>query len=192
MDAKVGDLDVTTAAYARAYFELWNFDAVTAHPYLGQDSLAPLLAYEDRLVFILAKTSNPGAGLLQDRRVSLGTAGGENTIAVHVARAAAEQWNENGNVGLVAGATYPDDLAMIRLAAPDLPILIPGVGAQEGDLARAVQAGLRSDGAGILVNASRAINYASSGDDFQDAARRVAVDLRDRINQAREAVSFGK
>lgn len=182
LDAKVGDIGTTTAAYARAYFDLWNFDAVTAHAYMGRDSLQPLLDYEDRAVFVLAKTSNPGSGLLQDRLLA-GNGGPGETVAVAVTREAVS-WETSGNVGLVVGATYPSELATIRAAAPDLPILVPGVGAQRGDTVAAVRAGLDANRAGLLVNATRAINYASSGTDFQDAARKAALAILDQIEEA--------
>ena len=178
LDAKVGDIDTTTAAYARAYFAEWGFDGVTAQPFMGYDSLAPLIEFQDRGVFILTKTSNPGSGFLQDRDI-VGL-----PVSSHVAQAAVE-WNVGGNVGLVVGATYPEQMRTIRRIAGDLPILVPGVGAQAGDLEGAVAAGLDSNGYGLLVNASRAITYASSGADFAEAARAVAERLRDRIEEAR-------
>lgn len=182
LDAKIGDIGNTTAAYARAYFDAWRFDAVTAHAYMGQDSLQPLLDYPDRAVFVLAKTSNPGSGLLQDRRVA--DEGGSEPVSRLVTRYAVE-WNTHGNVGLVVGATYPHELADIRALAPVLPILVPGIGPQSGDLEAAVSAGLDAAGYGILVNASRAVTYASDGPNFQTAARAAAIDLRDRINVVR-------
>lgn len=180
LDAKVGDLDTTTTSYARAYFETWRFDAVTAHPFMGHDSLLPLLDYQHKGVFILAKTSNPDSGFIQDRN----SGNDSEPISRMVARAAVE-WNVNNNVGLVVGATYPDDLKEIRALAPDLPILVPGVGAQAGELEASVDAGLDTNRAGLLINASRAISYASSGSHFQDAARAVAKSLRERINEVR-------
>lgn len=180
LDAKIGDIDTTTEGYASAYFDEWQFDAVTAHPFMGHDSLLPLLAYSERCVFILAKTSNPGSGFLQDRTID-----DENEkVSISVARSAVE-WNTRGNVGLVAGATYPEDLAAIRAVAPGLPILVPGIGPQSGQLEASVRAGIDANGAGLLINASRAISYASSETDFQDAARAAALDLRNQINAAR-------
>lgn len=183
LDCKVGDIDTTTTAYARAYFDAWRFDAVTAHAYLGRDSLQPLLGYRDRGVFVLAKTSNPGSGMLQDRLIASPDGEGEPVSSL-IARQAME-WNEHGNVGLVVGATYPGQLETIRAIVNDMPILVPGVGAQQGDLEAAVQAGVDAQHAGILVNASRAISYASTGADFKDAARAAAQRLRDQINAAR-------
>lgn len=182
LDAKFGDIDSTSVGYASAVFDLWGFDAVTANPYLGHDSLAPFLGYAGRGVFVLARTSNPGSGLLQERELA-----GGGTVAEAVARAAVE-WSTTSAaaVGLVAGATWPQRVAELRALAPALPLLIPGVGAQAGDLAAAVRAGLDARGAGILVNASRAITYASSGADFQDAARAAADGLRRAIQAARQ------
>lgn len=178
LDAKVGDIDTTAAAYARAYFTEWGFDGVTAQPYLGHDSLAPLLEYQDRGVFILSRTSNPDSGFLQDRLVD------GVPVSSLVARAAIE-WNERGNIGLVVGATYAEDLGAIRKIAGNLPILVPGVGAQAGNLKAAVRAGLDSKGYGLLINASRSICYASSGSDFGEAARSEAMRLRDQIEEFR-------
>jgi orotidine-5'-phosphate decarboxylase len=182
LDAKVGDISTTTAAYAQAYFNEWGFDAVTANPFMGRDSIAPLLEYADRGVFILAKTSNPGSGFLQDRDI-----GGTGEKVSHLVARSAVEWNTNGNVGLVVGATYPGELGSIRAIAPELPILVPGIGAQSGELEASVAAGIDSDGSGLLINASRAICYASSGADFQEAAHSAAKDLRDQINAIRYA-----
>lgn len=179
LDAKFGDMDITSVGYARAAFETWNFDALTVNPFLGHDALMPFLAYQDRGIFILAKTSNPGSGLLQDRHFD-----DDTTVTMAVVNHA-NQWNTAGNVGLVVGATYPAQMAEVRAAAPKLPILIPGVGAQGGNLEAAVQSGLDANRAGILVSTSRAICYASSGPDYQDAARAAALTLRDQIEAAR-------
>lgn len=182
LDAKVGDIDTTTAAYARAYFDEWGFDAVTAHPFMGKDSLAPLMDYTSRGVFLLAKTSNPGSGFLQDRLL-----GDDRELVSHAVARSAVDWNTHGNLGLVVGATYPNELREIRQRAPGLPILVPGVGPQSGELEASVAAGLDEHRAGLLVNASRAISNASSAADFQDAARAAAIDLRDRINAVRRS-----
>jgi orotidine-5'-phosphate decarboxylase len=179
LDAKFGDIGITSVGYARAAFETWNVDALTVNPFLGRDALDPFLAYTDRGLFILAKTSNPGSGLLQDRQLA-----GGSTVTLAVVNDAVS-WNTAGNVGLVVGATYPEQLAEVRAAAPNLPILVPGVGAQQGDLEAAVRAGLDSNSAGLLINASRAISYASTGPDFQDAARAAAESLRTQIESAR-------
>ncbi|RIK44344.1 MAG: orotidine-5'-phosphate decarboxylase [Chloroflexi bacterium] len=186
LDAKVGDIDTTTAAYARGFFEEWRFDAVTANPFLGEDALLPLLERGDKGVFILSKTSNPGSGLLQDRLLLDNHGEAPVSVSITVARHA-RAWNSRGNVGLVVGATYPAQLAAVRAEAPDLPILVPGIGVQAGDLEAAVRAGVDERGGGLLLNASRAITYASSGADFQEAARAVAVGLRDAIERVRYA-----
>lgn len=178
LDAKVGDIDSTSEAYARAYFDEWGFDGVTAQAYLGHDSLEPLISRSDHSVFILAKTSNPGSGFLQDALID------GAPVSNRVANAALE-WNAHGNLGLVVGATYAEQLRAIRAMVGDMPILVPGVGAQQGNLAAAVTAGLDSNGYGLLVNASRSISYASSDADFADAARATAMKLRDEIEEAR-------
>lgn len=183
LDAKVGDIASTAAAYARGYFDALGFDAVTAHPYLGADSLEPFLGYADRAVFVLAKTSNPGSGDLQDLDVD--EAGGAEPLYLRVAERVAGWQRRFGTCGLVVGATYPRQLAEIRARCPELPILVPGVGAQQGDLEATVRAGLDARGAGLLINASRGITYAGSGGDFDVAARDAARALRDRINAAR-------
>ena len=182
LDAKVGDINTTSEAYARGYFEELDVDAVTAHPYMGFDGIEPFLKYEDRAAFILVKTSNPGSKDVQD----LELAGAEaRPLYEHVA-AQVHEWNARyGNCGLVVGATWPGELAAIRQICPDLPILIPGVGTQGGDLEAAVQAGVDTQGAGILVNSSRGIIYAGNGEDFARAARRAAMALRDRMNAVR-------
>jgi orotidine-5'-phosphate decarboxylase len=183
LDAKIGDIPGTTAAYARGVFDVWNFDAVTANPYLGADSLAPLLAAPGRGVFILSRTSNPGGADLQ------AVPAGDGTPAPLYLRVAdlVRMWAATAaaDVGLVVGATYPAELAAVRQCCPDLPILLPGVGAQGGDLAAAVRAGLDRDGGGLLVNASRSIIYAGADADFAFAARAATLALRDQINQAR-------
>ncbi len=183
LDAKVGDIASTAEAYARAYFDLWGFDAVTAHPFLGGDSLAPWLRYQDRAVFILAKTSNPGGGDLQDLVVGEGPAA--EPLYLHVAARVAGWQEQYGTCGLVAGATYPRQLHEIRQRCPDLPILVPGIGAQSGDLSATVRAGLDAQGTGLLINASRAVLYASDGVDFAEAARGAAQRFRDQINRIR-------
>jgi orotidine-5'-phosphate decarboxylase len=178
-DAKRGDTPQTMRAYARAIFEDLNVDAVTCSPYLGGDSLEPFFAYPDRGVFVLCKTSNPGAVEIQDLLVE----GGE-PLFLRVARRAA-MWDKHGTLGLVVGATYPADVAAVRSVAPRAPILLPGVGAQAGDLEHAVQAGADAEGASAIVNASRTILYAGRGSaDWQTAARAEAERLRNAINSA--------
>jgi orotidine-5'-phosphate decarboxylase len=180
VDAKRGDTPATMRAYARALFDELGADAVTLNPYVGGDSVAPFFEYPDRGVFILCKTSNPGAGQLQDLVVD-----GE-PLYLHVVRRALS-WDRHGTLGLVVGATYPSDVAAARRLAPETPILLPGVGAQAGDLEDSVQAALDSQGGGALVNASRSVLYASRGSDWQAAARAEAQRLRAAINSAREA-----
>lgn len=183
LDAKVGDIDITSAAYARGYFGEMGFDAVTAQPYLGRDGLEPLLNWKDRCVFILAKTSNPGSGDLQD--LTLTENNRERTVYEHVASQAADWQGTFGTCGLVAGATYPQQVAKIRELAPELPMLIPGVGSQGGDLELTVKAALSTGTGPVAINASRSIIYAGDGLDYVEAIREAALQLRDQINAAR-------
>lgn len=168
LDAKRGDIASTAEAYARSAFVNLGADAITLNPYLGRDSLEPFLANQEKGVFVLCKTSNPGSGDLQDLTLASG-----ETLYTHVA-SLAQGWNTKKNIGLVVGATHPQALAEIRAAAPDLWFLVPGVGAQGGDLEQALRAGLRADGKGLLINVSRSIARAA------DPAR-AAADLRDEI-----------
>jgi orotidine-5'-phosphate decarboxylase len=177
-DAKRGDIGHTTRLYAQALFDVYGFDAVTANPYVGRDGLAPLLDRPERGVFILCRTSNPGAAEITDLPVQ-----GRPLFLVIAERVRA--WNHQRNTGLVVGATYPRELAQVRELCPELPILLPGIGAQQGSLEEAVQAGLDGERAGLLVVAARQVLYASSAEDFGAAARRVAQDLRQRINRLR-------
>ena len=181
LDAKFNDIGNTAAAYARAAFEVLGVDAVTANPYLGVDALRPMLDREEKGVFLLARTSNPSAPDLQDLVV------GGHALYQEVARLAT-QWDEElpGTCGLVVGATYPEELRMLREISPDLPFLIPGIGAQGGDLAKAVEYGQAADAVGPVISSSRGIIYASSEKDFGSAARTAAMELRDRINRERE------
>ncbi len=180
LDAKFGDIGSTAAMYARAAFDVVRADAVTVSPYVGGDALTPFFAREDRAAFVLCKTSNPGSGDIQD--VSL--ASGE-PVSLRIAARIREWGAARGNVGAVVGATYPAEMAAIRAVIPDAPILVPGIGAQGGDLEGSVRAGIDSHGAGILISASRSVLYASAGDDYADAARVEVVRLRDAINAAR-------
>jgi orotidine-5'-phosphate decarboxylase len=185
LDAKRGDMGNTARAYADAIFDALNADAVTLHPYLGGDAFQPFLKRADRGCFILSHTSNPGASEFQD--LTLRSADGtEEPLYLAVARTVARRWNANGNCGLVVGATYPEQLQSVRQAVGDLPLLIPGIGAQGGDLAAVMNVGLDSQGAGLLISASRSVIYASSGADFAEAARREAQRLRDAIEELRE------
>jgi orotidine-5'-phosphate decarboxylase len=178
VDAKRGDTPQTMRAYARAIFDELGADAVTLNPYMGGDSLAPFFDYPDRGVFVLCKTSNPGSGELQDLVVD------GRPLFVHVAQRAVT-WDKHGTLGLVVGATYPSDVAAVREVAPDAPILLPGVGAQAGDLESSVQAAVDRHGGGALVNASRSVLYASRGLDWQAAVRTEAQRMRAAINAAR-------
>ncbi len=181
LDGKFGDVGHTAAAYARFAFDRLGVTAVTANPYLGVDSLRPFLERPERTLFVLARTSNPSAGEVQDQVV------GSKPLYEHIARATMA-WDRElpGRCGLVVGATYPDELAVLREIAPTLPFLIPGVGAQGGSLEAAVTHGPTADGVGPFINSSRAILYASSGPDFDRAARAAARALRERINRLRE------
>ena len=185
-DAKRGDVEHTARAYVRAFFDELGFDAVTVSPYLGGDSVAPWLERADRGAFILCRTSNPGAPDLQDVAVE-GPAGARPLYEVVAERAAG--WDVHRNTGLVVGATYPEEMRRIRALCPDVPFLVPGVGAQQGSLGEAVRAGLDARGRGLVVNASRGVTYASRGSDFAAAARREAERLRDEINAEREALA---
>lgn len=179
-DAKRGDIGNTAAAYARAIFTGLGFDSITVNPYLGEDSVAPFAAYEDKGIFLLCRTSNPGAADFQD----LVCRYGNETLPLYqvVARKAAD-WNTAGNIGLVVGATHPEELGIIRAASPGMTFLIPGIGAQGGDIARTVASGADSRGRGMVINSSRGILYASNGPDFAAAARQAAIQLRDDINR---------
>jgi orotidine-5'-phosphate decarboxylase len=190
-DAKRGDIGHTARAYARALFDRWGFDAVTVNPYLGGDSLEPFLERADRGVFLLCRTSNPGARDLQDLPVLPGEGLPARPLFEVVAERANE-WNTRGNVGLVVGATYPEELGRVREICPELTFLVPGVGAQGGDLEASLRQGLDARGGGLIINVSRQVLYASQGEDFAAAARRVALALRDEIRRLREAVLSGR
>lgn len=176
-DGKRGDIGNTSRAYARALFEVFGFDAATVNPYLGSDSVTPFADYADKGVFVLCRTSNLGAEDFQDVQDC------DGKPLYEVVAEKSKLWNSNKNVGLVAGATFPEELGRIRELCPDMPILIPGVGAQGGDLARAVEFGAK--GGGCLINSSRGIIYASKRRDFAEAAGAAAERLRDEINHYR-------
>lgn len=179
LDSKRGDVGNTAERYAIEAFERYHADAVTVSPYLGGDSIEPFLKYEEKGVIILCRTSNPGAGDLQDLEV-----GGRRLFHI-VADLAARRWNTRGNCALVVGATYPRELAEVREIVGNMPFLVPGVGAQGGDVAQAVQSGQTAAGAGLVISSSRGILYASSGEDFVSAAREATLKLRDQINASR-------
>ena len=181
-DAKRGDIGSTAKAYARAIFNNLNFDAATVNPYLGFDSVEPFIRYRDKGIFILCRTSNAGARDFQS--LSCEVEGQSYPLFELVARKAAE-WNKYANIGLVVGATYPQEVRLIRKAHPDMPLLIPGIGAQGGNLEQAVAYGVDAHGEKAIICSSRQIIYASLGDDFAEAARKVASELRDEINSYR-------
>jgi orotidine-5'-phosphate decarboxylase len=187
LDAKRGDIGSTAEQYAREAFERYKADAVTVNPYMGLDSIEPWLAHAGRGVFLLCRTSNPGGADLQSLEIDHAGPDGPERLYERVARLAAGSWNRSGELGLVVGATVPAELARVRQLAPELPLLVPGIGAQGGDVAATVQAGATADGAGMLINSSRAILYAGGGEDFSLAARQVALETRDAINQFRRA-----
>ncbi len=187
-DAKRGDVGPSAAAYARAMFQAWDFDAVTVNPWGGADAVLPFLEDETRGVFLWCRGSNPGAADLQDLTVQ--SPYGQIPVYEHLAQAARD-WNQRGNLGLVVGATVPEQLAAIRKTCPDLPLLIPGVGAQGGDLAASVRNGTDHRGRRAIINASRSIIYASAGPDYAPAARRAAAHLRDAINALLDAEGKG-
>ena len=184
-DGKRGDIGNTAKAYARALFDDLGFDAITVNPYLGGDSLEPFLERDDRGVFILCRTSNPGARDLQDLAVA--TDSGARALFEVVAESA-RRWNSRGNVGLVVGATYPEELRRVRQICPEMTFLVPGVGAQGGDVAAVLEAGLDASGGGLIINTSRQVLYASRGQDFAQAAAEAARRLRDDIAGERERV----
>jgi orotidine-5'-phosphate decarboxylase len=179
LDAKRGDIGSTAQRYATEAFERYAADAVTVNPYLGFDSIEPFLKYQDRGVILLCRTSNSGAADLQDLTVD------GMPLYEKVATLAALKWNASGNCLLVVGATWPAQMARIRSIVGNMPLLVPGVGTQGGDVERLVIAGQTAAGTGLIISSSRAILYASGGDDFAEAARRETVRLRDAINQHR-------
>ncbi|HXG36836.1 MAG TPA: orotidine-5'-phosphate decarboxylase [Dehalococcoidia bacterium] len=183
-DAKRGDIGNTAVFYAKALFEQYDFDAATVNPWGGEEAVRPFLDYADKGVFVWCRGSNLSSADIQEQTLADGRKVFE--LVAELTR----QWNVHGNAGLVAGAPYPEEIARVRQICPDMPLLIPGVGAQAGDLAASVKAALDADRGGIIINSSRQVLYASKGSDFARAARRVAQELRDQINRERE--SFGK
>lgn len=185
LDAKRGDIGSTALNYAREAFDRFRADAVTANPYLGSDSLAPYLERADKGVVVLCRTSNPGAADLQDLPVA-GADGATRPLYQRVAEKAAHDWNGHGNLSLVVGATWPEQLGEVRaIVGGSVPLLVPGIGAQGGDVEAVLKQGLNADCTGLIISSSRAILYASSGADFTDAAARVARETRDLINRYR-------
>jgi orotidine-5'-phosphate decarboxylase len=188
-DAKRGDVTNTARAYAKAVFDELGFDACTVNPYVGHDSTEPWIERPEKAAFLLCRTSNPGAADLQDLQVQY--EGGAMPLYEAVA-AKARSWDVHGNVGLVVGATYPGEMKRIRELCPDMPFLVPGIGAQAGELAESVRAGIDARGRGLLISASRGVTYASKGADFAEAARREAVRLRDEMNAERTAIAAAR
>lgn len=181
LDAKRADIGNTNRGYVQAAFDELGADAITIHPYLGQEAVQPFLDRKDKGIIILVKTSNPGGGEFQDLPVG----DSEEALYKTVARNVATSWNANGNCGVVVGATYPEELAAVRAIIGDMPMLIPGIGAQGGDLEKTIAAGKDSKGLGMIVSASRSILFASSGADFAEAARKAAASLASGIQAVR-------
>lgn len=181
-DAKRGDIGNTAKAYARAIFTHFNCDAVTVSPYLGFDSLEPFIQYHDKGVIILCRTSNAGAVDFQSLKCEYQ---GSLWPLYEIVGLKAQEWNTHGNIGLVVGATYPEELKVIRQQHPDMFLLIPGIGTQGGDVETTVRNGVDVRGEGVIINVSRQVLYASKGRDFAQAARKVATELRDQINRYR-------
>ncbi|PLZ03353.1 orotidine-5'-phosphate decarboxylase [Burkholderia sp. WAC0059] len=179
LDAKRGDIGSTAEQYAREAFERYRADAVTVNPYMGFDSIEPYLAHAGKGVIVLCRTSNPGGSDLQFLDVD-----GRPLYQV-VAQLAAQKWNAGGQLGLVVGATFPKEIEIVRGIVGDMPLLIPGIGAQGGDVEATVRAGRSASGAGMLINSSRAILYAGKGEDYAEAAALAAKETRDRINAFR-------
>jgi orotidine-5'-phosphate decarboxylase len=177
LDAKRADIGSTNAGYVSAAFDRLGVDAITVHPYLGKEALAPFLARKEKGIIVLAKTSNPGSGEFQDMLVGEAREPLYQVVARHVA----QSWNENGNCAVVVGATYPAELQRVRAIVGDMPILIPGIGVQGGEIAATVSAGKDSRGWGMIINSSRGIIYASRSEDFAEAARRAVEELKGEV-----------
>ena len=179
LDAKRGDIGSTAQQYAEEAFERFGADAVTLNPYMGKDSAEPFLAWNNRGCVFLCHTSNPGARDFQELLVD------GKPLYQHIAHTIASDWNADGNCALVVGATFPEELTVIRGIVGDMPLLIPGVGAQGGDVEAVVKNGKTADGTGLMINSSRGILYASRGEGYADAAADAAKSLRDEINRYR-------
>lgn len=186
LDSKRGDIGTTAEHYAKEAFERYRADAITVNPYMGFDSIEPYLSWEEKGVIILCRTSNLGGSDLQFATLQDGT-----PLYLHVARLVAEKWNRTGQCGLVVGATFPEEIAKVRqVVGADMPLLIPGIGAQGGDVFNTVVTGCNAEREGVLINSSRAILYASAGADWKEAATKMAMNTRDEINQARDSLSI--
>lgn len=184
LDCKVADIGNTNMGYVSMAFDFLQADAITVHPYLGGEALNPFLERADKGIIVLCRTSNSGAGEFQDLFMDNEPMYGE-PVYLYIARRVATAWNKNGNCGVVVGATYPEELRKIRGIVGDIPILIPGIGAQGGDVEKTVSAGKNSCKNGMIINSSRGIIFASKDPDFAEAARREAQKLHDLINQYR-------
>lgn len=183
LDAKRGDIGSTAEQYATEAFDRYQADAVTINPYMGRDSIEPYLTYGDKGVILLCRTSNPGGSDLQF--LDVGGSGSKEHLYERVARMVAEDWNHNGQCALVVGATFPQEIERVRQIVGDLPLLVPGIGAQGGDIQATVCAGKTQAGSGLMINSSRAILYAGNGEDFALSARQMAIETRDAINRWR-------
>lgn len=179
LDVKRGDIGSTAEMYAKEAFERYQADAVTVNPYMGIDTLKPFLDWEDKGVIILCRTSNPSSAEIQELIAN------DKAIYKHVAGYANNSWNYNNNVLLVIGATFPAELGEVRALCPNMPFLVPGVGAQGGDVEQVIANGATADGNGLIINSSRGIIYADSSENFALGARQATITLRDRINQYR-------
>jgi orotidine-5'-phosphate decarboxylase len=188
LDAKRGDIGATAEQYAVEAFERYQADALTLSPFMGFDSIEPYFKYQGKGLILLCRTSNPGGSDLQAQPLAGAAGANADLLFEHIARLAQGPWNKNGQLGLVVGATFPQELARVRELAPTLPLLVPGVGAQGGDAAATVRAAWRAQAGQttgpLMVNSSRAVLYASSGRDFADAARQVALDTRQLLRDA--------
>lgn len=180
LDAKRGDIGSTNEGYVKYFFDFLKVDAATVNPFLGKEASQPFLDRGDKGIFVLCRTSNPGAGEFQDLQV------GNMSLYKKIAESVVERWNQNRNCMLVVGATYPNELKEIRKIVGDMTLLVPGIGAQGGDVEKTVKAGLNSKKAGMIINSSRGIIYASNGLDFAQRAREEAIKLRDQINIVRK------
>jgi orotidine-5'-phosphate decarboxylase len=179
LDAKRGDIGSTAQHYVTEAFERFRADAVTLNPYMGRDSIQPFLDRADKGVILLCRTSNPGGADFQALDC------GGTPLYLRVAETIARDWNTHGNCALVTGATWPEEIRRVRALAGDMPLLVPGIGAQGGDIEAVMHAGRTSEGLGLMINSSRGIIYAGHGEDFAQAARKATIELRDTINRCR-------
>lgn len=181
LDAKRADIGNTNAGYVLMAFGNLKADAITVHPYLGREALMPFLNRKEKGIFVLCRTSNPGSGEFQDLHLAV-ERGKSLPFYQWLAHSVGKTWNKNGNCGLVVGATYPEELESVRILAGDLPILIPGIGAQGGDVEKTVKAGVDGNGSGMIINSSRGIIFASSGSDYAERAREATLELHNEIH----------